>query len=97
MTDSTTSPIGTVLLGEHLGDLAPDHHADDVVAGHVASRRGCRCTAVAEHRELVGDLEQLVHLVGDVDDAFALRPQVADDLEQMRDLASRSAPRSARP
>ena len=25
------------LLREHLGDLAADHHADDVVAGHVAS------------------------------------------------------------
>src|SRR5688572_6287970 len=42
--------------------------------------------AVAEHREFVRDLEQLVHLVGDIDDAFALRPQVADDLEQMRDF-----------
>ena len=45
--------------------------------------------AVAEHRELVGDLEQLVHLVGDVDDALALRFQGADDLEQMRDFALR--------
>ena len=35
-TDSTTSPIGTVSFGKHLGDLAADHHADDVVARHVA-------------------------------------------------------------
>ncbi len=43
--------------------------------------------AVPEHRHLVGDLEQLVHLVGDVDDALALGLERPDDLEQMLDLA----------
>ena len=75
-----------LLLGEHLGDLAADHHADDVVAGDIVGGVGADVLAVAKHRELVGDLEQLVHLVGDVDDAFALRAQTADDLEQMRHL-----------
>ncbi len=42
--------------------------------------------AVAEHRELVGDLEQLVHLVRDVDDALALLAQLANDAEQMVDF-----------
>ena len=54
-------------------------------------------SAVAEHRHLVGDLEKLVHLVGDVDDALALRLQRPDDAEEMRDLLVGDAPRSARP
>ena len=44
---------------------------------------------VAEHRHLVGDLEQLVHFVGDVDDACALSLERADDPEQVLDLAIR--------
>lgn len=70
-----------LLLREHLGDFTSDHHADDVVAGDLVREVGADIFAVAEHRELVGDLEQLVHLVGDVDDADTLRAQVTDDLE----------------
>ena len=75
------------LLGEHLRDLAPDHQPDDVVAGDVRGRVLADETAVAEHRHLIGDLEQFVHLVGDVDDALALGLEGADDLEEMLDLA----------
>ena len=85
------------LLGKHLGDLAPDHQLDDVVAGDVGGGMLADEPAVAEHRHFVGDLEQLVHLVRDVDDAVALGLERADDLEEMLDFASRSAPRSARP
>ena len=91
-TDSTTSPIGTVLLREHLGDLAADHHADDVVAGDVRRRLGADVLAVAEDRDLVGDLEQLVHLVGDVDDALALGPAAS---RMMRNRCSTSRSVSA--
>ncbi len=77
------------LLREHLGDLASDHQPDDVVAGDVGGGVLADELAVAEHRHLVGDLEQLVHLVGDVDDALALGLQCPDDPEQMLDLALR--------
>ncbi len=87
LTDSTTSPIGTASFGNIWVISRPTIMR--MMSSRVTSLGGVRADilAVAEHRELVGDLEQLVHLVGDVDDAFALRPQVADDLEQMRDLA----------
>ncbi len=75
-----------LFLREHLGDLAPDHHPDDVVAGHIAARMGADIGAIAEHRKFIGDLEQLVHLVGDIDDAHALGLQVADDAEQVLHL-----------
>ena len=75
------------LLREHLGDLAPDHQPDDVVARDVGGRMLADEAAVAEHRHFVGDLEQFVHLVGDVDDALALGLERADDLEEVLDLA----------
>ena len=75
------------LLGKHLRDLASDHLLDDVVARDVRGRVFSDEAAVAEHRNLVGDLEQLAHLVGDVDDALALAFERADDLEQVLDLA----------
>ena len=65
----------------------PTIRLDDVVAGDVGGGVLADEAAVAEHRHLVGDLEQLVHLVGDVDDALALGLQRPDDLEEMLDLA----------
>ena len=42
--------------------------------------------AIPKYRDLIRNLEQLVHLVGDVDYAFALGLQRSDDCEQMADL-----------
>ena len=75
------------LLGKHLGDFAPDHQLDDFVARHPGGGMLADETAIAKHRHLVGDLEQLVHLVGDIDDARPCGLQRADDPEEMRDLA----------
>jgi hypothetical protein len=38
---------------------------------------------VPEHRKLVGDLEHLGHLVGNVDDALLLVLQLGDDAEEV--------------
>ena len=65
----------------------PTIRLDDLVAGDVGGGVLADEAAIAEHRHLVGDLEQLVHLVGDVDDALALGLQRPDDPEQMLDLA----------
>src|SRR5262249_6977253 len=43
--------------------------------------------AVAKDRHFVGNFEQLVHFMRDVDDAFALGLKGADDPEEMRNLA----------
>ena len=86
-TESATSPIGTVCFGNIWVISRPTIMLDDVVAGDVGGGVLADEVAVAKHRHLVGDLEQLVHLVGDVDDALALRLQRTDDLEEMLDLA----------
>ena len=78
-----------LFLREHLGDFSAYHHADDVVTRHIGGRVGADIFAVAENGELVGDLEQLVHLVSDVNDADTSFPQIADDAEEMLDLALR--------
>ncbi len=77
------------LLREHLGDLAANHQLDDFVARNIRSLVLTNESPVAEDRHLVGDLEQLVHFVGDVDDARALGLERADDPEQVLDLAFR--------
>ena len=47
--------------------------------------------AVADHGDAVGDAEDLVQAVGDVDDGHALRLQRARDVEQAGDLMGRQA------
>lgn len=76
-------------LGEHVGDLAAHHHGDDVIACHIGRLDGRDVFAVSEHGQLVSDLEQLVHLVGDIDDTDTLGAQIANDAEQMFDFAFR--------
>ena len=69
-----------------VAERAADHHADDRLDAGRRGRHGADIFAVAQDRDAVGDLLQLVHLVRDVDDADAARLQFADDLEQFGDL-----------
>ena len=70
---------------------------DDAVDIGVGDRAAADQPAVAQDGVAVADLEHLLQPVGDEDDRQALRLQVADDAEQLVDLGSSSAPRSARP
>ena len=71
-----------------VADRAPDHHADDRCYAGGRGVDGADIFAVTQHRDPVGDLLQLVHLVRDIDDADAAALQLADDLEQLRDLGA---------
>ena len=62
--------------------FAADHHGDQFVARGFLNYAGADIAAVAQNRHAVADLVQLAHLVGDVDDAHALRRQIAHDLKQ---------------
>ncbi|MNV49531.1 hypothetical protein D3C71_1414890 [compost metagenome] len=72
---------------EHLGQFAPYHHGDQrlfgQVFGFIAGNKG----AVTEDAHLIGNGENLVHLVADINNAFALVTQFANDGEQMHHLA----------
>ncbi|MNC04958.1 hypothetical protein D3C75_524110 [compost metagenome] len=73
-------------LREALGQLATDHHADDLIHGHALERLGRHPLAIPQYGDLVTELEDLFHLVGDVDDAAPLVLQLVDDLEEVVDL-----------
>ena len=71
---------GHLVLGKHVVYLAADHHGDDLVAVGLPGVAAADVLAVAQHHQPVGDLKDLLHAVGDVDDAHALGGETADDL-----------------
>ena len=75
-----------VLGGEAVGHFAVDHALDDIVGREVLRFVGGDPLAVTHDGDLVGDALDLVHLVGDINDADALIAQAAHDAEQVLDL-----------
>ena len=76
--------VGNIRL--RLGQAAADHHRDDRVDARGGGRDRADIFAVAHDSDAVRDFLQLVHLVGDIDDADALGFELADDGEQLCDL-----------
>ena len=72
------TPRGVIVVA----DFAADHGGDDLVKVEVRDLVCQDGHAVAQDRDAVGKAEDLVHAVGDIDDAGALLPEPADDLEQ---------------
>ena len=76
-----------IILGrEAVGQLAAHHEADDLVHGELLGGTGGDPLAVAHDGDLVGDAQDLLHLVGDVHNAAAAVAQHVDNLEKMLDL-----------
>ena len=74
--------------GLELDELAPDHLGHQVAAGEVLGAVLADELAVAEHRDPVGDLVDLLEEVADEQDGDALVAQVADHREQPVDLVA---------
>jgi len=72
--------------GEKVLDLAADHVADDLAFGGLSRLQRGDAGAVAQHRDAVGQGEDLVEAVGDVDAGDAAAAQVAQDVQEDRDL-----------
>jgi hypothetical protein len=73
---------------EDVLDGAPGHQADELGGRRLARRQAGRDrAAVLEDGHAVADLADLLEPVGDVDDRDALGGEVADDGEQLVDLA----------
>ena len=66
--------------------LAPDHHFDDLVVGLRSGRVGRDVGAVPEHRAFVGELGDLVHAVGDVEERQPFLAQALENDEHLRDI-----------
>ena len=80
---------GTAGAREEIVDAPPDHVLDQACMGMVADRPGRNMSAVAEDGHAVGDCEDLVELVGDVEDRNPKGGQAPDDGEEKRDLVRR--------
>ena len=68
--------------GKKIADFPAHHVADDLGFARLRRRRGEDGRAVAEDGDAVGEGEDFVQLVGDVDARDALRAQVAEDREE---------------
>ena len=79
-----------LLLREQVRQLAAHHQFDELVAVEFLRRVGTDVLAVAEDGDVVGDPEDLVHLVGDVDDGDPEVGQALDHPVQVRHLAFRN-------
>ena len=75
-----------VRLVVHRRDLAPDHPAHDLRGVGLGAGRAGDELAVAEDRHAVGQGEDLVHLVRDVEDGRARLAEVVDHPEEPVDL-----------
>jgi hypothetical protein len=60
--------------------------ADDLVLARVSGLLRANRRAITQHGDAVGDAEDLVELVGDVDAGDAAFPQIAQDVEQDQHL-----------
>ncbi len=69
-------------LGEEVGELPAHHLGDDEIGGEALGVPGADVLSVPHDGDLVADAENLVHLVGDVDNGHALGPQLIDDGEE---------------
>ena len=89
-------------VGDALQQRPAGHHLDQLRVGdghacaalgiggtHGADRPGPFVLAVLEHRDAVGDLEDLFEPVADVDDAHATIAQLANDAKEGVGLALR--------
>ena len=74
-------------LGVDILQHAAHHHGDDLVLGNFPGGARANNLSVLEHGDAVGQLENLVQTVGDIDDSHALPAQAAHDIKQARYLA----------
>ena len=72
-----------------LQQLAPDHELDQLLLAHLADRAGRDVFPVAQHRHPIGQFENLIQPVADIQNAHALAPELADEVEQDGRLALR--------
>ena len=76
-------------LGHDQLDIAPDHEVRELLARGRLRVRRAGDAAATEHDDVVGDLQDLVELVGDEDDRRARRRERANDPEQLLGLVWR--------
>ena len=74
---------------EEVAHRPADHVADRRRRRHFAGRPGGDPAAIAQDRDPIGDLEDILHAMGDEEDRDAFAPQGLDDPEEATRLVSR--------
>ena len=88
---------GALVLGDLVGLLAEDDHAQDVIGRDVALVDGIDDPAVVHDADPIRQVEDVVDVVADQEDADALVLELADQVAHLRRLRRARAQRSARP
>ena len=78
--------VGVRLAGIERGELAADHHGDDIVFAHAAGVAGADVLAIADHTDRVGDRFDLIELVRNINAGDTVVLQIANDRQQRRGL-----------
>ena len=77
---------GAIHLREHIGHFAADHERNQLILRQILGTVGGNVFAVAVDGDVIGNTENLIHLVGDVNNGDVLRLQLGDDAEQVLNL-----------
>ena len=77
---------GSLSCGEVFVQLTANHQVDQLLTVCVSGVDGGHILAVTKNRDPLGNLEHLVHTVGNVDHCHAFGFQLCDDGEQQIDL-----------
>src|SRR5471032_2305287 len=72
-----------------LTDFTANHHGDHLPLADVADFTGANVTAVAQHGVVIGNGKDLVELVRDKQDGFALNFEAFDDMIKLSDFMLR--------
>ena len=85
---SSVSPELQLSRREQVGDVAPDHELGDALLARAGRRRIVDQPAVAQHDDAVGELDDLVQPVRDVDDRSAIGAQAGGSPSNRRRASS---------
>ena len=66
--------------------FAPDHHFDDLAVRLAAGLVGRDIAAIAEHRAFIGDLGDLMHAMGDIEERQTFTTQALEYREDFYDV-----------
>ncbi len=84
--DNLADLLASSLWRIDVGEIASDHHGDELIAADLANQYGADQLAVLENGGAVGDLEGLVEAVGDEHNRHAALLEPANDREEKLDL-----------
>src|SRR5258708_35163472 len=80
-------------LGIEIGDITANHEADEFLLADVRTWEGGDQLPITHDRDPVGDAEDLIQAVRDIQDSYALFRKIADNVKQVFDLLTRQRSR----